>query len=367
MCHRRLASAPRDSSNNSIGNGSGSSGSSGNGNGNSSLPASSGGDGSAAWHTVTVTRREALSPDTQLVHVALPAATGALLSRRTLPWSVKIRAAVGDAVLDKSYSPVSLPLEWGHAEKPTVADLTLLVKRYPPSPGGGLGAYICSRTPGQVLSLRVKPEVTFHGEPYYPNRWQKLSLVAAGTGIAPLFQLARGILANPDDQTEMALVFCNRRASDVLFRQQMDRWAAEYPHRFRVQYVLSQPKTDGTPAEEEVEQEDDGDGWRRNCDQQMREHSDLDEKAMEMRANTALGRVTADILGATLFPPTGSTGGDAGASRHVLVCGQDQFLDTVCGRHVRTHMDGSARRKLQGPLLGALRALGYAEHEVSKL
>lgn len=34
--------------------------------------------------------------------------------------------------------------------------MDLLVKAYPPRPGGGVGAFLCSLAPGQAAALKVK-------------------------------------------------------------------------------------------------------------------------------------------------------------------------------------------------------------------
>lgn len=281
-----------------------------------------------------MTGSDRLSPDTRVVHVDIPSrGPGTFSPGHGLPWGVKVRETIAGHVLDKSYSPVNLvsPHDFEARDNTTLA---LLVKSYPMQEGGGLGAFICSRQVGDTLSLRVKPETRFHGAPYVPNRWRRLSLIAAGTGIAPLYQLAHGILANPEDRTELTMVFCNRGPEDVLFRTELDLWAATHPETFRVHYVLSQPT------------------------------EDMAEASMD---DFSAGRITDAVIAENIFPPSTDPDPDSGGASHVMVCGQDQFLDTVCGRHVRTRTEEGRKRKQQGPLSGALARLGYTAGSVSKL
>uniref|UniRef100_J3MTP8 nitrate reductase (NADH) n=1 Tax=Oryza brachyantha TaxID=4533 RepID=J3MTP8_ORYBR len=46
----------------------------------------------------------------------------------------------------------------------------------------------------------------------------------------------------PEDTTEMHLVYANRTEDDILLRDELDRWAAEYPDRLKVWYVIDQVK-----------------------------------------------------------------------------------------------------------------------------
>ena len=52
----------------------------------------------------------------------------------------------------------------------------------------------------------------------------------------------------------------------------------------------------------------------------------------------------------------------------IMVCGTDGFLDTVCGGKERIDMgQGRKKKKVQGPVNGLLRSLGYQEHMVYKM
>jgi nitrate reductase (NAD(P)H) len=46
----------------------------------------------------------------------------------------------------------------------------------------------------------------------------------------------------PEDETEMHLVYANRTEEDILLRGELDRWAAEFPDRLKVWYVVDQVK-----------------------------------------------------------------------------------------------------------------------------
>ncbi|EEC83712.1 hypothetical protein OsI_29540 [Oryza sativa Indica Group] len=57
-----------------------------------------------------------------------------------------------------------------------------------------------------------------------------------------LFRFALPSSDQPEDTTEMHLVYANRTEDDILLRDELDRWAAEYPDRLKVWYVIDQVK-----------------------------------------------------------------------------------------------------------------------------
>ena len=71
------------------------------------------------------------------------------------------------------------------------------------------------------------------------------NMVAGGTGITPVMQIASEILRNGDDETKISLVFGARIEGDLLCRTTLDGWAAKYPDRFKAHYILSDAAPDG--------------------------------------------------------------------------------------------------------------------------
>lgn len=68
-------------------------------------------------------------------------------------------------------------------------------------------------------------------------------MVAGGSGITPLYQVIQAVLRDqPGDRTEMHLVYANRTEEDILLRGELERWAAEFPDRLKVWYVVERVK-----------------------------------------------------------------------------------------------------------------------------
>ncbi len=67
-----------------------------------------------------------------------------------------------------------------------------------------------------------------------------LVLVGGGSGITPLMSIARTILA-AEPRSFVSLVYGNRGADDVIFRDALDALALEHADRFTLRHVLSDP------------------------------------------------------------------------------------------------------------------------------
>lgn len=67
---------------------------------------------------------------------------------------------------------------------------------------------------------------------------KKIAMLAGGTGITPLYQIIRAILKDPEDETEMFLVYANRTEDDILLRDHLDNWANNHSN-FKLWYVIS--------------------------------------------------------------------------------------------------------------------------------
>ena len=71
----------------------------------------------------------------------------------------------------------------------------------------------------------------------------KFNMIAGGTGITPVMQIAAEVLRHPEDKTQVSLIFACREENDLLMRSTLDQWAKVFPDKFKVHYILS----DGWP------------------------------------------------------------------------------------------------------------------------
>lgn len=180
----------------------------------------------------------------------------------------------------------------------------LLVKEYGRE---GLGAYLCSLEEGDEIECKVKPaRVPLLAR----NRLRHVGMVANGTGVAPFVNVIATLLNDPFDATKLSLVVSHSSRDDGLLVDELEGLAND---RFEVTTVF----TDTAP------------------------------------------RIDETLLRAKLAPPTDDS--------LVLVCGTDAFVAAMAGPISRVKDDQGRKRKIQGPTLGVLGALGYQPQHVFKL
>ena len=127
----------------------------------------------------------------------------------------------------RPYTPISDPESPGHVD--------LLVKRYP---DGKMSNHLHSLLPGQTHSFKTGPLIDYE---WTPNKHPQIALIAGGAGITPIYQLTSAILKNPDDKTNITLIFGVNSDADVLFEPEFREWERKFPGRFRAVYTVSNP------------------------------------------------------------------------------------------------------------------------------
>ena len=116
--------------------------------------------------------------------------------------------------------------------------MDLLVKRYP---DGKMSNHLHSLLPGQTLSFKTGPLLTYE---WTPNMHSQVTLITGGAGITPMYQLTNAILKNPDDKTKVTLIFGVNGDEDVLFEPEFRELERKYPDRFKAVYTVSNPTKD---------------------------------------------------------------------------------------------------------------------------
>lgn len=216
----------------------------------------------------------------------------------TVASCIVVRAELEGKVVVRPYTPVSLNNQRGYLE--------LIIKSYP-APGGLMSRHIQSLRPG-LDSLEMKGP--FKKIEYTANMKKKIGMIAGGTGVTPMLQVIREILSNPEDHTEVSLIFANVSENDILLRSELDALAYLYPN-FKVFYTLDKPPKNWTGGK---------------------------------------GFVSAEMIQKRMPPPSDDS--------LILVCGPKGLME---------HISGPKEQKdQQGPLSGLLKQLGYVESQVFK-
>ncbi|KAF3453669.1 hypothetical protein FNV43_RR04110 [Rhamnella rubrinervis] len=195
----------------------------------------------------------------------------------------------------RPYTPISDPDVKGYFD--------LLIKVYP---DGKMSQHFASLKPGDVVEVKGPIEKL----KYTPNMKKHIGMIAGGTGITPMVQLIEAIMKNPDDKTQVSLLFANVTPDDILLKQKLDILEASHPN-LKIFYTVDKPTNN----------------WK-----------------------GGKGLISKDMAEKGLPGP--------GEDTLILVCGPPGLMKHVSG--------DKARDWSQGEVAGILKELGYTEEMVFK-
>merc|ERR1719161_2787243 len=132
--------------------------------------------------------------------------------------------AAGNPVV-RPYTPVSTNSMLGKFE--------LMVKIYP---DGILSRHLDTLEIGQTVDFKHIPA---NVKIQYPFGKRRIGMIVGGTGITPMIQALHAILGNPNDRTQVSMLFGNKQVGDILAKDMLDAWSATHEDRFSVTHVLS--------------------------------------------------------------------------------------------------------------------------------
>ena len=98
-----------------------------------------------------------------------------------------------------------------------------------------IGAVLDIKGPLGHIEYQGRGKFMVSGKPKFAN---KLAMLAGGTGITPIYQVIQSILSDPEDETEMFVVYANRTEDDILVREELEGWADKFPDRLKIWYVV---------------------------------------------------------------------------------------------------------------------------------
>lgn len=218
--------------------------------------------------------------------------------------SAVVVKGAGDGITDKEgkqvirpYTPVTEPDTPGHID--------FLIKRYG---DGNMSQHIHKLKPGDKLAIKG-PIDKFQ---YKPNTFENVGMIAGGTGITPMWQVIQAIAKDPQDKTNVTLVYTNKTDSDILLREQFDQLAAK-DSRFKIVYGV-------------------------------------DKASSKLGQDSFKGYVTPEIISKHMPAP-----GKADKVK-VFVCGPPPQVEAICG--------AKGPKGSQGDLKGLLADAGYQPDQV---
>ncbi|XP_017247630.1 nitrate reductase [NADH] [Daucus carota subsp. sativus] len=151
-------------------------------------------------------------------------------------------ASINDKLCMRAYTPTSTIDEVGYFELVVKIYFKGVVPRFPD--GGLMSQYLDSIPLGTVLDVKGplghieytgRGNFTVSGKHKFAK---KLAMISGGTGITPVYQVMQAILKDPEDETEMYVVYANRTEDDILLKNELDAWAVKYADKVKVWYVV---------------------------------------------------------------------------------------------------------------------------------
>uniref|UniRef100_A0A5B7A5R4 NADH-cytochrome b5 reductase n=1 Tax=Davidia involucrata TaxID=16924 RepID=A0A5B7A5R4_DAVIN len=170
-------------------------------------------------------KRTQLSHNVAIFRFDLPTPTSVLGLPIGQHMSCRGKDSLGEEVI-KPYTPTTLDSDVGYFE--------LVIKMYPQ---GRMSHHFREMREGDYLAVKG-PKGRFK---YQPGQVRAFGMLAGGTGITPMFQVTRAILENPNDKTNVHLIYANVTYEDILLKEELDNMASNFPNCFTVHYVLNQP------------------------------------------------------------------------------------------------------------------------------
>ncbi|CAH9127443.1 unnamed protein product [Cuscuta epithymum] len=170
-------------------------------------------------------KRTPLSPNVAKFRFELPTPTSVLGLPIGQHISCRGKDSQGEEVI-KPYTPTTLDSDVGYFE--------LVIKMYPQ---GRMSHHFREMRVGDYMAVKG-PKGRFK---YQSGQVRAFGMLAGGSGITPMFQVARAILENPNDKTKVHLIYANVKFEDILLKEELDGLAASYPDQFKVYYVLNEP------------------------------------------------------------------------------------------------------------------------------
>jgi ring-1,2-phenylacetyl-CoA epoxidase subunit PaaE len=145
---------------------------------------------------------------------------------------ITVKTAINGQELRRSYSMSSSPLE---------GRLAVTVKKVS---GGAVSSWLHDTVKvGNALDVAT-PEGRFFVTLDADKR-RTYYLFAAGSGITPLMSIAKATLEQ-EPMSTIFMLYGSRNEEQIIFREELDAMSERYAGQFFVEYVLSQPKKEGS-------------------------------------------------------------------------------------------------------------------------
>jgi len=206
---------------------------------------------SETWQKFKLIEKESLSHDVRRFRFELPTRghTLGLPIGQHISFKYSYTDEAGEVKeVQRSYTPTTSDDELGYVD--------FCIKVYfkgvnPRFPDGGkmsqhldklkIGDCMLMKGPKGHLDYIGRGKFTIKKTPKEPKKKysaKKIGMIAGGTGITPMLQVIRDILKDPNDKTEIWLIFANQTEDDIFLRKELESIPKD---RFHLWYTLDRP------------------------------------------------------------------------------------------------------------------------------
>jgi len=165
-------------------------------------------------------------------------------------WNKKPDPEGGEKEIQRKYTPVTSDDDLGYFDLVIKVYVRGEKDQFPD--GGKMSQYLNSLVVGKstvdikgpIGRLQYMGKGRFMlGKKYLPIKKQ-IGMMAGGTGITPCLQVITAALKDPNDKTEISLLYANQTENDILVRDEMEALQKKHPQRFKIWYTLDRPAAD---------------------------------------------------------------------------------------------------------------------------
>ncbi|KAJ8732589.1 hypothetical protein PYW07_015188 [Mythimna separata] len=129
----------------------------------------------------------------------------------------------------RAYTPIEAKNEQ------TEGDFSIIVKKYE---HGLVSTHLCNLNEGDTTLWRG-PYGHYEHE---PNKFNRIIMIAQGTGISPFITIINKILNNEDDMTKIILFYCCKCDNSILFRDELYAYKSYWNFKYNI-YLSSTSTT----------------------------------------------------------------------------------------------------------------------------
>lgn len=163
-------------------------------------------------------------------------------------WNGREDPEDGVDVIERKYTPTTSDKEIGYVE--------LVIKVYNAGhekfcDGGKMSQYMDKQQVGDYLEINGPwGHIEYKGKGTFslskkPKQCKYIGMMSGGTGITPMLQIMAAVLRDPEDTTEMSLIYANQTEEDILVREELEALQKAHPKRLKLWYTVDRPPASG--------------------------------------------------------------------------------------------------------------------------